>query len=83
MELLNTAVSATLLVTIGVLLGFYMEGRFAVIDRSLADLKAYIDVRIDDTNRRIDETRDDVRGLRGDFTQLAFAVGGGKQPNTG
>ena len=72
MELLDTTVSSIVLVVVATLMAFYLKARFDEVNR-----------QFNEVNRRIDETRDDVRGLRNDFTQLAFAIGGGKQPNAG
>ena len=72
MDIWTPLINALPVVVVGILITFYLHGRFEQVDK-----------RLDDTNRRIDLVVAELAAVRSDLTNVALAVGARLRPEAG
>jgi len=72
----NTAV----LVILGVLVWFYLRGRFELVDRQFSDLKEEMIRRSEQNDRQHERLAADIAAARSDITQIALMLGARSRP---
>jgi hypothetical protein len=76
METLSVLINSAVITAVGVLLGFYTKGRLDKNDQAIKELRETVDARMDAFQRSLD-------AMRSDLTQVALAVGAGRQASSG
>lgn len=82
MEWTNLLSDVVPVAVVGVLVWFYLRGRFEQIDRrfELVPTRDEMNARFDGVDRRIERLESEVDVLRSDLTQIALAVGARTRP---
>jgi septal ring factor EnvC (AmiA/AmiB activator) len=91
MEILGTVVNAAVVAAIGLVLAFYLKGRFEEIrerfdqvDRRFEQVDRrfeQVDRRFDHLEARMDSFQASLDATRSDLTRVALAVGAGRAEN--
>lgn len=89
MEIVNTAINATVIAAVALVLGWFAKGRFEAVQQQFQAVHRQIeavqkqvervDARVDDLQASFDAMRNQFQGsldaMRSDLTQVALAVG--------
>jgi uncharacterized protein YdcH (DUF465 family) len=78
MDVASTAINATVIAAVGVLLAWFLKGQFGTIVQRFEAIDQRfdaIDQRFDEVGHRIDRVEEGLDRLRSDLTQVALAVG--------
>ncbi len=90
MDLLNTAVGASVVAAVGLMLSLQMRGRLDSIEREMdrrfeqTDRRfEQIDRRFEQIERRLDRFEASIDAIRSDLTRVALAVGASPRRDAG
>lgn len=83
MDLVATAINAAVILVVGALLSWQMNGRFKQIDRGMDSLERRMDSLERRLERRMDSLERSVDSLRSDLTRVALVVGAEPEAETG
>lgn len=83
MDPLMQLVNALPAVVVGIVLAFYLRGRFEDVDRRFDEQKADTNRQFDEIRRQIDRLSSELAATRSDLTNVALAVGARLRPETG
>jgi hypothetical protein len=84
MEILGTVVNAAVVAAVGLVLAFYLRGRFEQVDRRFEQVDRrfeQVDRRFDHLAARMDSFQASLDATRSDLTRVALAVGAGRAEN--
>jgi deoxyadenosine/deoxycytidine kinase len=84
MEILGTVVNAAVVAAVGLVLAFYLKGRFEQVDRRFEQVDRrfeQVDRRFDHLEARMDSFQASLDATRSDLTRVALAVGAGRAEN--
>lgn len=80
MDLIAQFGNTLAIAVVGVLVWFYMRGRFEQIDRRSTELKQDMNQRFDQNDRRLEALASEIAAVRSDLTHVALAVGARTRP---
>jgi deoxyadenosine/deoxycytidine kinase len=84
MEILGTVVNAAVVAAVGLVLAFYLKGRFEEIRERFDQVDRQfeqVDRRFDHLEARMDSFQASLDATRSDLTRVALAVGAGRAEN--
>ena len=83
MEFIGSVTNAVLLLLVGGLLSWQLNGRFKALDGRIDTVEARIDTVQRSVQASIDTVQRSVDGLRSDLTQIALVVGTKRESGAG